>query len=105
MPKSAHRALGPLVVENASGKELTILAVLRNAARECSSPMYRFTLAAAADQIEAALKAVTENPTTSCMQALVGAWAHGVAVYEGRPDEAPDNPPLAGAPEPARLAA
>lgn len=105
MPKSAHRAYGPVVVENAAGKELTILAVLRNAARECSSPIYRYKLNQAADVLDDAIVALHDNPTTTNMQWVVGAWAAAVAAYEGRPDEAPPQPPMAGAPEPARLAA
>lgn len=101
----AHRAYGPVIEKNASGKELTLLAVVRNAARQCSSPIYRYKLNQAADVLDDAIVALHDNPTTTNMQAAVGAWAAAVAAYEGRPNEAPDNPPLAGAPEPARLAA
>lgn len=102
---SAHRAYGPLIERNDAGKELTLVAIIRAAARACSSPIYRHTLNVAADQVDAASRAYADNPTTTNMQALCGAWAHGVAIYEGRPNEAPPNPPLSGAPEPAKLAA
>lgn len=105
MPKTAHKAYGPVVEKNDAGKELTLLAVIRNAARNCSSPLYRYKLNQAADVLDDAIVALNDNPTTSNMQTVNGAWAAAVAAYEGRPDEAPPQPPMAGAPEAAKLAA
>ena len=101
----AHRAYGPVIEKNASGKELTLLAVVRNAARQCSSPLYRFKLTAIADKLDEAITEFMKNPVTTNLQHLNSMWAAAVAAYENRPDEAPPQPPLAGAPEAARLAA
>jgi uncharacterized iron-regulated protein len=102
---TAHHALGPLVEKNDAGKELTVLAVVRAAARECTHANYRLAMTIAADDLDAAINRLFHNPTTTNMQNATALWAHLVRVYEGRPQEAPDNPPLAGAPEAARLAA
>lgn len=82
----------------------TFVKELRDAAMGCSNESYRSLLRTAADMIMSHTTALSNNPTRINMIALVGTWAHAERLLKTLPQEAPPAP-LAGSPEPARLAA
>ena len=83
----------------------TFVYDLREAARLCSHPEYKDVLKRAAEDLAYAAEYFHGEMDEESLRLLNGAWAHAVRVMKGKPDEADPNPPLAGAPEPAKLAA
>lgn len=83
---------------------MTFLKKLRDAAMECSKPEYAAMLRGAADAVSAEIDKVYALPTEENMRALIGAWAKAERVLDEVPPEGTPAP-LAGSPEPARLAA
>lgn len=83
----------------------TLLKELRTAAMCCSNVDYRTQLAGAADTLNERTMEFVVEQSRDAMIALNGAWARGEALLKNVPAEADPNPPLAGAPEAARLAA
>lgn len=77
---------------------------LRDAAMKCSNVDYRSLMHDAANRVGAAILDFESDATDTNMQHLTGMWAYGTRILNNVPDEAPPAP-LAGSPEPARLAA
>jgi hypothetical protein len=83
----------------------TFVFDLREAARLCTHPEYQDVLKRAAEDLAYATELFHGRGDAESMTLLNGAWAYAVRVMKAKPDEADPNPPLAGAPEPAKLAA
>jgi hypothetical protein len=80
-----------------------LIKQLRDAAMKCSDVLYRQFMRDAADSLDHAI--LNLQATTGHMRVLNGYWAHAVRVLDAVPTEADPQPPVAGAPEVARLAA
>ena len=83
---------------------MTFLRELRNAAMKCSNVDYRMTLRAAADRLDMAIESFKLDVDEDAMRDLQGAWANAHRVLKALPPEG-SPAPLAGSPEPAKLAA
>lgn len=84
---------------------MNMLRELRDAAEQCSRLEYRVQLKDTAAHLQSAITRLGEDPTVLRMIELNGVWARAASLLKNLPDEADPQPPLAGAPEPARLAA
>lgn len=78
---------------------------LRDAAQRCSRPEYAAELRRCADLLQHRLKGLSGCATDAHLRDVNGAWALAQRLLDNVPDEADPMPPLAGSPEPARLAA
>jgi hypothetical protein len=83
---------------------MSFLKKLRDAAAQCSNIEYRVLLRDSADRVAYLIADLQRDPTEENMQALNSAWAFAERVYNNMPPEGTPAP-IAGAPEPARLAA
>lgn len=84
---------------------MTFIKELRDAAAACTNPVYKHELRRAADDLLAWTDYLFHYPSREAMKSLNGSWANAERILKGVPAEADPNPPLAGAPEAARLAA
>lgn len=83
---------------------MNFLLELRNTALLCSNVDHRALLREAADEVTEALRKFHADPCHETLGWLQGEWAHALRVYKATPPEGTPAP-LAGSPEPARLAA
>ena len=84
---------------------MTILKELRDAATRCTRPAYRESLQWTADHLEKLITELMETPNDEAMIHLNGTWSYAKKLLKNLPAEADPQPPMSGAPEPARLAA
>lgn len=95
-----------MAVAREPGEDVSsFLLELRTTAAKCSNGPYRDALRVAAARVAEAFDTVAFTMSTEDMRTLVGAWTVAAVMLNGVPPEADANPPLAGAPEAARLAA
>ena len=83
---------------------MTFLKRLRDAVLTCSNEAYRDALRRAAQRVEAAVDDLYANITEGNMRNLNNTWASAQRLLDNVPAEGTPAP-LAGSPEPARLAA
>lgn len=85
-------------------QDIRLTKRLRDAAMLCSNVNYRATLHKTADLLGEVIIDFDQDATERSLRNLNSVWALAVRVLANVPDEAPPAP-LAGSPEPARLAA
>lgn len=83
----------------------SLLFALREAKRTCANKQWRAMLDEAANLLDAATRLFVRENTKAAMIALNGAWAYAERILKEAPPVVDPQPPLAGAPEAARLAA
>lgn len=83
---------------------MILASELERLARSCSNVDYRGIMIAAAVALDRACATFAADHTRENLKVVNAAWANGERILKNMPPEAP-LAPLAGSPEPARLAA
>lgn len=84
---------------------MTSLKELSDRARACTNAEYKAAMVEAHIQLVNALERLQRNPTEAHLRDVQCFWAYGRRVLKHAPNEADPQPPLAGAPVAAILAA
>lgn len=81
------------------------LKEFRERGRACTKRDYQTTMLGTADKLDKALDKLWRDPTRENLKVVNSFWAFANRLHERAPPEADPQPPMAGAPTAAQLAA